>query len=68
MTLEEALAEVDREVNRAFVHEEVERRLRFVTGWGPVLRPEVGKYLTDHPLVKEVSVDGPSIGVVLEDL
>lgn len=68
LTLEEAVAEVDREVNRAFIHEEVNRCLRFITGWGPVLRLEVERYLADHPLVKAVRVEGPSISIDLEEL
>ena len=68
LTRDEALAEVDRELNHAFIQETVDRRLRFITGWGGVLRPAVQNFLIDHPLVKEISVDGPSLRIVLEDL
>ncbi len=68
LPLDEALAEVESELNHAFIQEGVDRRLRFITGWGAVLRPEVQKYLIGHPLVKEVNVDGPSISVDLEEL
>ena len=65
--LEEALAEVERELNHAFVQEITDRRIRFITGRGPVLHPQVQKYLLAHPLVKAFSVDGYSISVFLED-
>lgn len=68
LTREEALAEVDRELNHAFIQETEDRQLRFVTGWGSVIRPAVQSFLVGHPLVREIRVDGPSIRVVLEDL
>ena len=68
LTRDEALAEVDRELNHAFIQETEDRRLRFITGWGGVIRPAVQSFLVRHPLVREISVDGPSIRVVLEDL
>ncbi len=68
MTKDEALAEVDREVNHAFIQETNDRRLAFITGWGGVLRPAVETFLRDHPLTQEVRVDGPILKVVLEDL
>ena len=68
LTLDEALAEVDSELNHAFIQEDTDRRLRFITGWGSVLHPKVREYLIDHPLVRELSIDGPSITVDLEEL
>jgi DNA-nicking Smr family endonuclease len=68
LTKDEALMEADREVNHAFIQETEDRRLRFITGWGGVLRPAVQKFLVEHPLIKEISVEGPSLKVVLEDL
>ncbi len=68
MTKDEALAEVDREVNHTFVKETDDRRLCFVTGWGGVLRPAIQTYLADHPLVRDIRVDGPSLRIILEDL
>ena len=68
MTRDEALTEVDRELNHAFIQETVDRRLRFITGRGDVIRPEVRKFLVNHPLVREINVDGPSLRVILEDL
>ena len=68
LTLDEALSEVESELNHMFIQEDTNRRLRFITGWGSVLRPEVHKYLLDHPLVKDLSIDGPSISVDLEEL
>lgn len=65
---DEALAEVDRELNHAFIQETEDRRLHFVTGWGGVLRPAIQEFLSTHPLVKEIRVDGSSLRVVLEDL
>lgn len=68
LALDEALAKVDRELNHAFIQETEDRRLRFITGWGGVLRPGVQSFLLTHPLVKEISVDGPSLRIILEDL
>ena len=68
MTLDEALSEVERELNHSFIQERSSRELRFITGWGAVLRPQIQSYLTDHPLVKELGLNGPSITVLLEDL
>ncbi len=68
LTLEDAINEVERELNHSFIQEEVDRSLKFITGWGAVLRPQIQDYLTGHPLVKEVSLDGPSIQIRLEDL
>ncbi len=68
MTLEDAFAEAERELNHLFIQEEVDRRIRFITGWGNVLRPKVQDYLNEHPLVKELRVEGPIIQIVLEDL
>lgn len=65
---EEALMEVDREINHAFIQETDERCLLFVTGWGGVLRPAIQSFLAEHPLVKGISVDGPSLRIELEDL
>ena len=68
LTREEALTEVDREINHAFLQETEDRRLQFITGWGGVLRPVVQTFLEDHPLVKEIRVEGPTLRIVLEDL
>ncbi len=68
LPLDEAIAEVERELNHSFIQEEVARRLKFITGWGDILRPQIQDYLVDHPLVKEVNLDGPSIQIELEDL
>ncbi len=68
LTLDEALSEVESELNHSFIQEDGDRRLKFITGWGSVLRSEVRKYLVDHPLVRELSMDGPSISVDLEEL
>ena len=65
---DEALVEVDREINHAFIQETNERCLLFITGWGGVLRPIVQSFLAEHPLVKRISVDGPSLRIELEDL
>ena len=65
---DEALAEVDRELNHAFIQETEDRRLQFVTGWGGVLRPAVRAFLVGHPLVREIRVEGPSLKIILEDL
>ncbi len=67
-TKDEALAEVDRAINHSFVKDTDDREMRFVTGWGGVLRPAVHKFLTSHPLVKETRVDGPCLKIILEDL
>jgi len=68
MTKDEALAEVDREINHAFIQETEDRRLSFITGWGNVLRPATQAFLAEHPLVKEISVDGPVLRITIEDL
>jgi len=68
LTLDEALGEVDRELNHNFIQEIDDRRIEFVTGWGNVLRPGVQQYLTEHPLVKELRTDGASLRILLEDL
>jgi DNA-nicking Smr family endonuclease len=68
LTLDAALGEVDREVNHNFVQEIDDRRMEFVTGWGNVLRPGVQKYLSEHPLVKELRIEGASLRITLEDL
>jgi len=68
LTKEEALMEVDREINHAFIQDTDDRRLAFVTGWGGVLRPAIQSFLGEHPLIKEIRVDGPLLRVVLEDI
>jgi DNA-nicking Smr family endonuclease len=68
LTREEALAEVDRELNHTFIQETLDRRLRFITGWGEVVRPAVQQYLSEHVLVKELRLSGASIEITLEDL
>jgi len=68
LTKEEALMEVDREINHAFIQETQDRQITFVTGWGEVLRPAVRTFLEEHPLIKEVRVDGPTLKTVLEDM
>ena len=68
LTLDEALGEVDRELNHNFIQEIDDRRIEFVTGWGNVLRPGVQQYLIEHPLVKELRTDGASLRILLEDL
>ena len=68
LTVEEALSKVEAELNHAFIQEGEARRLRFITGWGSRLRPEVRNYLLDHPLVRELSIYGPTISVDLEEL
>jgi len=65
---DEALMEVDREINHAFIQETNERRLLFITGWGGVLRPIVQSFLAEHPLVKDIRIEGPSLRIELEDL
>lgn len=64
--LEAALTEVERELNRAFVHDGP-RDLKIITGRGSVLAPGVREHLTNHPLIKEFTLNGPTITVVLED-
>jgi DNA-nicking Smr family endonuclease len=64
---EDALAEIDRELNHAFIQDTDERRLRFITGRGGVLRPTAQVYLREHPLVREVRAEGPALVVLLED-
>ena len=68
LILEEALSEVERQLNHHFIQEAEDRRLEFVTGWGGVLQPGVREYLTEHPLVKELRTDGVSLRILLEDL
>ena len=68
LSRDEALMEVDREINHAFIQETNERCLRFITGWGGVLRPAIQSFLAEHPLVKDLRVDGPSLRIELEDL
>ncbi len=68
LTLDDALSEVDREVNHNFIQEAGDRRMEFVTGWGGVLRPKVQEYLLEHPLVREIRADGASLRILLEDL
>ena len=67
LTKEEALMEVDRELNHTFIQETEDRRLRFITGWGEVLRPTIQRFLQEHPLVREIRITGPSLEVILED-
>ncbi len=67
-TWDEAQAEVEREVDRRFCDENIDRSLRIVTGYGSVLRPNTKEYLQDHPLVKEIREEGASILIILEDL
>lgn len=68
LTWEEAQSEVEREVDRRFCDENLDRSLRIVTGYGAILRPNVLEYLQEHPLVKEIRTEGASIRVILEDL
>ncbi len=68
LTLDEALSKVEAELNHAFIQEDGDRRLKFITGWGSRLRPEVRNYLLKHPLVRELSMYGPMISVDLESL
>ena len=68
LTWDEAQAEVEREVNHKFCEEKEDRRLGIVTGRGSVLHPNVMEYLKDHPLVKEIRVEGAAIRIILEDL
>jgi DNA-nicking Smr family endonuclease len=68
LTLDEALNEVEREINHLFIQETEDRRMRFVVGWGYVLRERIEEYLIVHPLVKEIRTDGASLRIVLEDL
>ncbi len=67
LTKEEALMEVDRELNHTFIQETYDRRLCFITGWGQVLRPSVRKFLQEHPLVRDIRASGPTLEVTLED-
>ena len=67
LTLDEALADVERELNHSFIQKSEDRRLAFITGQGKVLRPSVEKYLVGHPLVKETRIDGGVLQVVLEE-
>jgi len=68
MTKEEAIAEVDQMVDQCFCSDMLDRRVRFITGWGGVIRPAVSSYLVAHPLVKEIREEGPTTCVILEDL
>ncbi len=68
LTLDEALNEVDRELNHTFIQETENRQIEFVTGRGGVLRPGVQRFLIEHPLVKEIRADGVSLWIILEDL
>ncbi len=68
LTQEEALAEVDRELNHAFIQETEDRRLRFVTGRGAVLHIAVQEYLKRHSLVKYMRVGASDISITLEGL
>jgi DNA-nicking Smr family endonuclease len=68
LTKDEALSEVDRQVNHAFIQDSDDRRVFFITGWGMILRPAVKAFLQDHPLVKEIRVEGPKIQALLEEL
>ncbi len=67
LTREEALLEVDREINHLFCQDTEQRALKLITGWGDVLRPALQEYLEVHPLVKEIREDGPTICIVLEE-
>lgn len=67
-TLDDALAEVDREVNHLFCEDTEDRRMRIITGWGNILRPKVQAFLREHPLVREISAEGAAIRIILEDL
>lgn len=58
---EAALREVERQINHTFCQEEDNREIRFITGWGGVLRPRLKTYLAEHILVKEINLDGPSV-------
>ena len=68
LTEEEALAEVDRELNHAFIQETEDRHLAFVTGRGSVLHNAVQEYLQNHPLVKYIKVGASNTSVTLEEL
>ena len=68
LALDEALTEIDRELNHEFIRDVEDRRMEFVTGRGKALRPQVQEYLLEHPLVKEVRADGASLRILLEDL
>jgi DNA-nicking Smr family endonuclease len=68
LTLDEALSEVEREINHEFIQETDDRRIEFVVGWGYVLRERIEDYLVVHPLVKEIRADGASLRITLEDL
>jgi DNA-nicking Smr family endonuclease len=68
LTKEEALVETDREVNHLFCRDSDDRRLRIITGWGHVLRPAIREFLVDHPLVKEIREEGPTMCITLEEL
>jgi len=67
-TLEGAEQEVDRELNLRFLKGDFGAKLHVITGWGGRLRPAIGKYLQNHPLVQEVRQEGPGWMVYLEDL
>ncbi len=68
LSRDEALIEVERELNHYFIQEAEDRRMEFVVGWGHVLRGSVEEHLVAHPLVKEFRADGASLRIVLEDL
>lgn len=67
LTCEEAISIVDKELNHTFLQERSYKELRFITGWGSVIRPAIQVYVTKHPLVKEFYLSGPSITVLLEE-
>ncbi len=68
LTVDEALSKVESELNHAFIQKDGSRRLKFITGWGSRLRPEVRNYLLDHALVRELSMYGPMIIIDLEEM
>ena len=67
LTLDEAFAEVDRELNHLFCQETENRRIRVITGWGSIIRPQIQQFLNEHPLIKEIKIDGAAVEVNLED-
>jgi len=68
LAFDEALSDVEAELNHTFCQEQGDRRIDFITGWGAVLRPRLIKYFTDHELVKEIEILGPILRVHLEDI
>jgi DNA-nicking Smr family endonuclease len=68
LTLDEAMPEVERALNHHFLKEGEDRRLALITGRGEILQPAIERHLDQHPLVKEIRVDGGVLQVVLEDL